>query len=71
VRTDRDHAVVEVDVTWLQSESTIYDWIRRGTLQARRGPGGRLWVQFGSDIEQECRERTANSGHITAKTKER
>jgi excisionase family DNA binding protein len=53
------------------SESTIYDWIHRGTLRARRGPGGRLWVQFGSDVEQECRERIANSGHITAKTKER
>jgi DNA invertase Pin-like site-specific DNA recombinase/predicted DNA-binding transcriptional regulator AlpA len=53
------------------SESTIYDWIRRGTLQGRRGPGGRLWVQFGSDVEQECRERIANSGHITAKTKDR
>jgi DNA invertase Pin-like site-specific DNA recombinase len=24
------------------SESTIYDWIRHGTLQARHGPGGRL-----------------------------
>ena len=53
------------------SESTIYDWIRHGTLQARRGPGGRLWVQFGSDVEQECRERITNSGHIAAKTTDR
>jgi DNA invertase Pin-like site-specific DNA recombinase len=53
------------------SESTIYSWIRRGTLQSRRGPGGRLWVQFGPDVEQECRERIANSGHITPKTKDR
>ena len=53
------------------SESTIYDWIRRDTLQARRGPGGRLWVQFGPDVEQECRERIANSGHIHTKTTDR
>ena len=53
------------------SESTIYDWIRHRTLQARRGPGGRLWVQFGSDVEQECRERITNSGHIAAKTTDR
>ena len=53
------------------SESTIYDWIRHGRLQARRGPGGRLWVQFGSNVERECRERIANSGHIHTKTKDR
>ena len=53
------------------SESTVYDWIRCGTLQARRGPGGRLWVQFWPDVEQECRERIANSGHIATKPKDR
>ena len=53
------------------SESTVYDWIRHGRLQARRGPGGRLWVQFGRDVEQDCRERIANSGHIHTKTKDR
>ena len=53
------------------SESTVYDWIRRGTLQARRGPGGRLWVQFGPDIEQDCRERITNSRHIATTTKDR
>ena len=53
------------------SESTVYDWIRRGTLQARRGPGGRLWVKFGPDVEQECCERIANSGHIATKAKDR
>lgn len=53
------------------SESTIYDWIRHGRLQARRGPGGRLWVQFGPDVEQDCRERIANSGHIHTKTTDR
>ena len=53
------------------SESTVYDWIRHGRLQARRGPGGRLWVQFGPDVEQDCRERIANSGHIHTKTKDR
>jgi DNA invertase Pin-like site-specific DNA recombinase len=53
------------------SESTIYDWIRHDTLQARRGPAGRLWVQFSPDVEQKCRERIANSGHIHTKTKHR
>ena len=53
------------------SESTVYDWIRRGTLQARRGPGGRLWVQFGPDVEQDCRERITTSRHIATTTKDR
>ncbi len=53
------------------SDSTIYDWIRHGTLTARRGPGGRLWVQFHPEIEQACRQRIANPGHIPTKTQAR
>ena len=53
------------------SHSTVYDWIRHGTLPARRGPGGRLWIEFGPEIEQACRERIANSGHIPTKTQAR
>ncbi len=46
------------------SPGVIYAWISHGKLAARRGRGNRLRVPFGPDIEQECRERVANSSHI-------
>ena len=53
------------------SHSTVYDWIRHGTLPARRGPGGRLWIHFRPEIEQACRDRITNSGHFPTQTKAR
>jgi excisionase family DNA binding protein len=53
------------------SHSTVYDWIRHGTLPARRGPGGRLWIHFGPEIEQACRERITNSSHFARQAKAR
>ncbi|MGH2743254.1 MAG: recombinase family protein [Thermoleophilaceae bacterium] len=52
------------------SAGTIYDWITTGKLAARRGPGTRLYIPFAPNVEQECRERVANSVHINpAQTK--
>ncbi len=50
------------------SRTTVYYWIRHGQLQARHGAAGRLSIPFGPDVEQELRERIANSGHIKTQT---
>ena len=46
------------------SRPAVYYWIHHGQLQARRGAASRLTVPFGSDIEQELRQRVANSNHV-------
>jgi DNA invertase Pin-like site-specific DNA recombinase len=51
------------------SDATIYDWITTSKLTARRGPGNRLYIPYGPDIEQDCRHRVANSVHLPTKTK--
>jgi hypothetical protein len=50
------------------SPGVIYDWISRDKLAADRDPAHRLRIAFGPGIEQECRQRVANSRHI-AETK--
>ena len=42
----------------------IYDWISHAKLAADRDRANRLRIPFGPAIEQECRERIANSSHI-------
>jgi excisionase family DNA binding protein len=51
------------------SDGTIYDWIRNDKLHGRRGPGNRLYIPFGPDVEQDCRQRVANSVHLPTETK--
>jgi DNA invertase Pin-like site-specific DNA recombinase len=50
------------------SDGAVYYWIGHGQLTARRGAANRLCIPFGPDIEQACRERVANSAHITTTT---
>jgi DNA invertase Pin-like site-specific DNA recombinase len=51
------------------SDATIYDWITTGKLTARRGPANRLYIPFGAEVEQACRQRVANSVHLPTETK--
>jgi excisionase family DNA binding protein len=51
------------------SDGTVYAWIETGKLNARRGPGNRLFVMFDQTAEQECRQLVANSVHLPAETK--
>ncbi len=51
------------------SSGVIYAWIATSKLAARRGPGNRLYIPFDADVEQECRQRVANSGHLPTETK--
>jgi DNA invertase Pin-like site-specific DNA recombinase len=45
------------------STGTIHQWITTGVLPARRGPANRWCVPFPPEVEQECRDRAANSSH--------
>jgi excisionase family DNA binding protein len=51
------------------SDGTIYHWIEVGQLTGRRGPGNRLYIPYGPDVEQDCRKRVANSVHLPTETK--
>ena len=47
------------------SPGVIYDWISHNKLTASRDRANRLRIPFNPAIEQECRERIANSSHIS------
>ena len=51
------------------SDGTIYHWIEVGQLTGRRGPANRLYIPYGPDVEQDCRQRVANSVHLPTETK--
>jgi predicted DNA-binding transcriptional regulator AlpA len=44
----------------------IYSWAQWGHLPARRGPAGRLWIQFTPATEQACLQRMASSYKLPA-----
>jgi excisionase family DNA binding protein len=50
------------------SDGAVYYWISHGQLDARRGPGNRLCIPFGADVERVCRDRVAASVHIPTTT---
>ncbi|MBV9810874.1 MAG: recombinase family protein [Solirubrobacterales bacterium] len=50
------------------SPGVIYDWISHDKLAADRDRANRLRIPFSHAVEQECRQRIANSRHI-AETK--
>jgi excisionase family DNA binding protein len=60
----RDLTVGEVAERLGISPGVLYYWIRDGKLAARSDRANRLRIPFGPDVEQECRERIANSAHI-------
>jgi DNA invertase Pin-like site-specific DNA recombinase len=47
------------------SIGVVYDWIKTGKLVARRGSGNRLCLPWTEHIELDCRQRIANSGHLS------
>ena len=51
------------------SDGTVYTWIETGKLTARRGPGNRLYIPYGPDVEQDCRQLVASSVHLPPETK--
>jgi DNA invertase Pin-like site-specific DNA recombinase len=66
---DGELTVHQIAETLGVSDGTVYDWISTGKLAARRGPANRLYIPFTLDVEQECRQRVANSVHLPTETK--
>ncbi|MGH9304280.1 MAG: recombinase family protein [Acidimicrobiales bacterium] len=46
------------------STNVVYYWIERHHVDARRGPGGRLYISFSTGVEDACRARVAGSVHL-------
>jgi DNA invertase Pin-like site-specific DNA recombinase len=46
------------------STNVVYYWIERHHVDSRRGPGGRLYIPFGPEVEAACRARVAASVHL-------
>jgi DNA invertase Pin-like site-specific DNA recombinase len=51
------------------SHGAVYYWISHGQLAARRGHANSLSIPFPPEVEQQCRQRIANSTHIPTQTK--
>lgn len=66
---DGEQTVTEIAEQLGVSDGTVYAWINTGKLTARRGPGNRLYIPYGPDVEQDCRQLIANSVHLPTETK--
>ncbi len=51
------------------SRDTVYNWIQRGYLPARHGPGRHLYVPFTPQVQTACRQRIIDSPQLPAATK--
>jgi hypothetical protein len=59
-----ESTVAEVATRLGIAENTVYQWIGRRHLDARRDAAGRLCVRFPHEVEQACRESVARSTRI-------
>ena len=58
-KAEHELTVGEVAAVLGISTNVVYYWIERHHVEARRGPGGRLFIAFGPDVEAACRARIA------------
>ncbi len=63
--SDGELSVRELAYKLKVSGATIYDWITKGWLVARKGPGRRVFIPFDSEVERACLDRVAMSVHIS------
>jgi DNA invertase Pin-like site-specific DNA recombinase len=61
---DGEISVAEAAARLDTSTGVVYDWIKTGKLDARRGPGNRLCIAWNDGVETECRTRITESGHL-------
>ena len=66
---DGELTVTEIAQRFGISDGTVYAWIETGKLAVRRGPANRLYIPYGPDVEQHCRQLVANSFHLPLETK--
>ena len=65
-KAEHEFTVGEVAAVLAVSTHVVYYWIERHHVEARRAPGGRLFIAFGPDVEAACRARVAASVHLEA-----
>jgi len=63
--TDGEISVTEAAWRLGCSAGVIYYWIESAQLDARRGPGSRLFIPWTGTVEAACRRRIAESGHLS------
>jgi excisionase family DNA binding protein len=63
---DGEISVAEAAARLGTSTGVVYDWIKTGKLNARRGPGSRLCIPWTEQAEAECRTRITESGHLNS-----
>jgi excisionase family DNA binding protein len=51
------------------SRDAVYNWIQRGYLPARHGPGRHLYVPYTPQVQTACRQRIIDSPQLPATTK--
>lgn len=49
--------------------NTVYTWINKRVIKARRAAAGRLCIEFTPEIEDACRARAAKTCHLGMRTK--
>jgi len=65
-RRDGELSIAEVASRLGVKPDVIYAWAEWGHLPARRGSGGRLWIDFTADVEHACLERITRSYKLPA-----
>ncbi len=68
-QADDEYSIAEVARRLGVKPDVIYAWAEWGHLPARRGPAGRLWIDFTPAVEQECLQRIASSYKLPAAVK--
>ena len=58
-RADGEYSITETAARLGIKPPRIYQWIKEGTLTARRGPGARLWITLTPETEADCQQRIA------------
>ncbi|MDQ6615264.1 MAG: helix-turn-helix domain-containing protein, partial [Actinomycetota bacterium] len=51
------------------SRDAVYNWIRRGYLAARHGPGGHAYINLTPQVQAACQRRIAESAQLPAAVK--
>jgi excisionase family DNA binding protein len=64
-----ERSVAQVAAALGVATDVVYYWTERNHVPWRRGPGGRKYIDFTTDVEARCRQRVAESVHLPAAVK--
>lgn len=64
-RRDTELSVTDVAQRLGVKPDVIYHWAQWGHIPSRRGPAGRLWINYTPAVEQTCLQRITSSYKLT------